>query len=155
PATTAPCVIQLEPMTYETRSTIWLHSGVRLKGAGQGLTLIRRLPGSIRDTDPANTGAVVNVSPRGQNGTLPTATSPLSGIEVSDLTIDGSSAQFLALTNVAIGAFGVAVRYTDGFALRDVKIQNVLQDGLQIVSSRNVVVARLVEDTVGLWSVRS
>jgi hypothetical protein len=155
PPSVASCVITLKPATYNTRSTIWLHSGVHLQGAGPGLTLIRRLPGSIRDTDANNSGAVIAVSQRGKDGTLPTPSDTLSDITLSDLSIDGSYKQFLSLTNVNIGAFGVAVRYTDGFTLRNVTIQSVLQDGLQIVSSRNVQVAGLVEDTVGHWGVTS
>lgn len=140
--------------TCNATVTIWLHSNVTLMLNGATL---KRATGSIIDfTDPDDSGAVINVSPKGSNGTLPTSITSQSNIAIiGPGIIDGNQSNFTSLTDTSLGVFGIRAHFVDGFFVDNVKIQNVLQDGLSLVEDRNVHVSNLTLDTIGTWSVTS
>lgn len=137
---------------------LWTHSNVHLAGRGKGITVLMRQTGSIVavvDGGTPNYASVINVSPLGSNGSLPTSVTSQANITISDLTVDGNYTAFSSLTDVNLGMFGIANRYTDGFSVYNVGVRNTLQDGIQVVESRDVHLDSLTIDTVGQWSVLS
>lgn len=143
-------LVMLSPYkTYTITAAVWLHSGTTLMM--NGATIIRAT-GSIADGHANNSGAVINVSPFGSNGTVPTSGTSQSNIAIlGPGIIDGNQTNFTGLTNTSLGVFGVVSHFTDGFTVRGVKIQNVLQDGVRAVEGRNVQLESLIIDTVGQW----
>jgi len=139
--------------TYSTSASIWLHSGVTLSING---ATIQRATGSITNGSANNSGAVINVSPKGSNGTPPTSSTSQSNIAViGPGIIDGNQSAFTSLTNTSLVVAGVANRYTDGFSLQNVKIQNTLQDAILVVESKNVLIDNCILNTIGQWGVVS
>lgn len=138
---------------YSTSASLWMHSNVTLHLNG---ATIKRATGSITDADVANSGSVINVSPKGSNGTVPTSATSLSNVSlIGPGIIDGNYSNFTSLTNTNLGMFGFTARFVDGLVVDNVRFQNCLQDGLSLIENKHQHLSNLTIDTVGQWSVTS
>lgn len=137
--------------TYSLSTSVWLHSGVKLIGAGVGQTILQRAAGSITNGSANNSGAVISLGPKGSNGTLFSSGTPGSNITISNLTMDGNqSTQSVTVTGPA--PVGLRAVWVSGLYLDNVKIINTLQSAYYLANCADIHLSNISADTVGQWS---
>lgn len=141
--------IQLTAVAYPCSSTVYIKSGVALRGALRGGTIIRRL--LMADGDANNTGAVLGTGPSA--GTFYTPGSPGSKIEISNLTVDGNAVLFSGITNANLVPSGIRGEYVDGLTILNVGAYNTLGTGYAIRGCRNVTMSQILAQNVGQSSI--
>lgn len=143
--------IAIGPGTILTATAIWIHSGCHLRGAGISKTFIKR--SAMADSDPDNSGAVINAGPFGSNGTMFTSAATGSNIEIESLTVDGNQATFSGtVTRAGLVPSGIRTDFVDGVVVRNCRAQNCLGDGFRHRYCRNVSIEDVEADTVGQWA---
>lgn len=140
--------------TYSLSTSLWLHSGVHLNGAGVGKTILQRTAGSITNGSAANSGGVVALGPKGSNGTLFTSGTSGSDIAISNLTMDGNQST-QPVTVTAPAPVGLRAVWVNGLYLNNVKVINTLQTGYYITNCADIHFSNFAADTVGQWSTPS
>jgi len=145
--------VVLSAKTYSVSNTVWLRTGVHLQGQGIGNTIVKRATGSIADVDANNTGATIGVSTDGAGGTLPTISTTQTNVSISDLTVDGNSSNFGALTNVNLHVDGIRTDFVDGIYIHNVKCQNILGNGYYIRHYKNLVMDHVHMNKCGQWGI--
>lgn len=143
--------VKIGPGTLLTTTAIWLHSGCHIEGCGIGQTIIKR--STMADGDAANSGSVFAVSPFGSNGTICTSGTSASDITVTDLTFDGNSGSFGAVTQANLIPAGIWARFVDGIRILRCRSQNCLGDGFRMEFSRNVSLEGVETFNVGQWPI--
>ncbi len=132
--------IQLGPGTYDLDSTLWVHGNTRIRGAGRGVTILKRSRFSA--SDPTNTGHVVISAKFGQHSANSTVTGglpadSLENITIEGLTIDGNYGEWPTADPNTPGNFGIQFWFVDGAVIRDVEVKNTLQTGIELDACRN------------------
>lgn len=109
------------------RHLLVIPSGVTLAGAGEG-TVLRV---AARDLDADNLVGTI--------ATAGTSASPVSGVHVRDLVIDGNRAAHTG-TKTTSNVEGVNLRYATDSSVRHVRVMNAEGDGIDVDGSSDCIV---------------
>ena len=105
----------------------YVKSNTVVEGAGIGLTIIKRKSGSVSDSSPASTRAVIATG--SADGTFYTVGSRGSSITFKNMTVDGNAAGNPGVTSNNPHADGIRADSTDDVLLQNVRVQNCLNSG--------------------------
>lgn len=123
------------PGTLDITTVISLHSNCHIQGCGVNVTVIRRATGSLTAADAAPTGSTFIATAYGANGTHPSGVGSVSDITISDLTLDGNQSNFAINPNTPTH-FGIFMNYVDGIRIERISVQEHLQGGIKLLTSR-------------------
>ena len=144
----APGTVWCSGVTYSTMRTVFLHENVHLRGAGIGVTIIRRADGSILDAGGNYSGVVLRAGPYSSPLTAFTNSARGSNVSISDLTVDGNYAGN-PIATLTPYPFGIRLESIDGVRIRNVKVQNTLMGGFQNISCSDWDADGIATDTTG------
>jgi len=132
--------------TYATAQQLYIKSNTVLRGAGRGVSIIKRRDGSVADSTTIGTAAVLVCGP--SQGTMYSTSSSGTNIGLESLTLDGNVSAFSTQV-VEVSAFCFRAEGVDGLSINNCEMSNSLQDGVYMRDCRNVTISNNYIHNVG------